>query len=221
MSLRSRLILRATLGLLLYGAMLFVPAGALLFWQAWVFLAITLSFILSVFGYFYRHDRALLERRIQGKEKLPEQRRLIELLRPAFFLAGVLPGLDHRWGWSHVPGWLSLVSDLVLAAGLALIFWVTKVNSFASRTIQVEAGQPVISNGPYALMRHPMYSGSILLWISMPLALGSYVAWPAFALLVPFYVLRLLHEEKFLDKELPGYREYCLRTRFRLVPHVW
>lgn len=114
-----------------------------------------------------------------------------------------------------------MVSDIVLAGGLALIFWVTKVNSFASRTIQVEAGQPVISSGPYALMRHPMYSGSILLWLSMPLALGSYVAWPAFALLVPFYIFRLLHEEKFLDKELPGYRQYCQQTRFRLVPHVW
>jgi len=103
MSLRSRLILRASFGLLLYGAMLFVPACALRFWQAWVFLAIALAFILLVFGYFYRHDRILLERRTQRKEKRPEQRRLVQLMRPAFFLVGILPCLDHRLGWSQVP----------------------------------------------------------------------------------------------------------------------
>ena len=90
-----------------------------------------------------------------------------------------------------------------------------------SRTIEVEAGQKVISSGPYALVRHPMYSGSLLIWLSAPLALGSYVAWPAFALLIPFYVYRLFNEERFLRRELPGYSEYCLRTRFRLVPYVW
>lgn len=99
--------------------------------------------------------------------------------------------------------------------------WVLKVNSFASRTIQVESGQKVISTGAYTLVRHPMYSGSVVILLFTPLALGSYIALPAFAMLVPFYVLRLLNEEKVLRQELPGYSEYCLRTRFRLVPFVW
>lgn len=100
-------------------------------------------------------------------------------------------------------------------------FWALKVNSFAPRTIEVEAGQCVISSGPYALVRHPLYSGSLITWLSMPLALTSYVTWLAFALLTSFYVFRLLSEENFLRQQLPGYSEYCLHARFRLVPYVW
>jgi protein-S-isoprenylcysteine O-methyltransferase Ste14 len=114
-----------------------------------------------------------------------------------------------------------LLCQALILGGLLLVVWVMKVNSFASRTIQVEAGQRVISTGPYRMVRHPLYSGSLVMWLATPLALGSYIAWPAFALLIPFYVFRLLNEEKVLRQELPGYPEYCLRTRFRLVPFVW
>jgi protein-S-isoprenylcysteine O-methyltransferase Ste14 len=221
MGLLSRLILRIAGVLLMTGAMLFVPAGTLRYWQAWAFLAVIFAFILPVFVYLYRHDRQLLERRMRGKEKLREQRRVIQWFKPAFLVVLLLPGLDHRLGWSSVPPWLSLLCDGFVMGGLLIILWVVRVNSFASRVIEVAAGQRVISSGPYALVRHPMYSGSVLMFLSMPLALGSYIALPAYALLVPFYVLRLLHEEKFLDKELPGYREYCRQTRYRLVPYVW
>jgi protein-S-isoprenylcysteine O-methyltransferase Ste14 len=221
MSLRSRLTLRIAGFLPMAGAMLFVPAGTMRYWQAWAFLAVIFAFILPVFVYLYRHDRQLLERRMRGKEKLSEQRRAIQWFKPAFLAVLLLPGLDRRLGWSSVPPWLSLLCDGFVMGGLLIIVWVVRVNSFASRVIEVEAGQRVISSGPYALVRHPMYSGSVAMFLSMPLALGSYVAWPAFALLLPFYVFRLLHEEKFLAKELPGYREYCLRTRFRLVPYIW
>jgi protein-S-isoprenylcysteine O-methyltransferase Ste14 len=221
MSLRSRLILRAAVGLLLSGAMLFVPAGSLQYWQAWAFLAIVFSFIPFTFFYFYRHDRQLLERRLRSKENLREQRNLIRYLKPVFVLVMLLPGLDRRFGWSRMPVWVSIVADAALIGAFVLLFWVIKVNTFASRTIGIEPGQKVIDTGPYALVRHPMYSGSILLFISLPLALGSYVALPAFALLLPFYVLRLLYEEKFLEKEFSGYREYCQRTRYQLIPSVW
>jgi protein-S-isoprenylcysteine O-methyltransferase Ste14 len=221
MSVRSRLILRAAGGLLMAGALLFVPAGTLRFWQAWAFLAVTFGFLIPVFVYLYRHDRQLLERRLRSQEKLVEQRRAIQWLKPVFFLVLLLPGLDHRLGWSSVPPWLSLLCDGFVLGGLLVTLWVFRVNSFASRLIEVEAGQRVVSSGPYALVRHPMYSGSVMAFLAMPLALGSYVVWPAYALLVPFYVYRLLHEEKFLAKELPGYCEYCLKTRYRLVPYVW
>ena len=150
----------------------------------------------------------------------------MRLLEPVFFAAFLLPGLDYRFGWSRtslgaVPLWLTLLAQALLLGGLFFVVWVMKVNSFASRTIQVEAGQRVISTGPYRMVRHPMYLGSVVLWLSTPLALGSYFAWPAFALLIPFYVFRLLNEEKVLRQELPGYPEYCLRTRYRLVPFVW
>jgi protein-S-isoprenylcysteine O-methyltransferase Ste14 len=116
---------------------------------------------------------------------------------------------------------LSLVSDALVAAGFGFVFWVLKVNSFAGRTITVDAGQKVISTGPYAWVRHPMYLGAIVLWTFTPLALGSWVALPAFVLLIPFYVIRLLNEEKVLRAELPGYSDYCLKTRCHLIPAVW
>ena len=163
---------------------------------------------------------------MQSKEKVSEQRLLIRLLKPVFFAAFLIPGLDYRFGWSRayvgaVTLWLTVLSQVLILGSLLLVFWVLNVNSFASRTIQVEAGQSVISSGPYSMVRHPMYSGSVVMWLVIPLALGSYVACPAFALLIPLYVFRLLNEEKVLRQELSGYSEYCLRTRYRLVPFVW
>ena len=176
--------------------------------------------------YLWKRDPQLIERRLQSTEKFREQRLLMRVLKPVFVAAFVLPGLDYRFGWSRrylrgVPLWLVVACQAVFLGGLLLVFWVMKVNSFASRTIQVEAGQKVISSGPYGLVRHPMYSGSLLMWLATPLALGSYFAWPAFALLIPFYMFRLLNEEKVLRRELPGYPEYCNHARYRLVPRVW
>ena len=226
MSLKSKIVLRLFLSLILIVAMLFIPAGSLRFWQAWVFISLVFLPVVSSYVYFYRHDPQLIERRLQSKEKVSEQRVLIRLLKPIFFAAFLLPGLDYRFGWSRtslgaVPLWLTVFAQVLILGGLLLVFWVLKVNSFASRTIQVETGQSVISSGPYSMVRHPMYSGSVVMWLSIPLALGSYVAWPAFALLIPLYVFRLLNEEKVLRQELSGYSEYCLRTRYRLVPFVW
>ena len=226
MSLKSKLILRFSLGLILVAAMLFIAAGSLRFWQGWTFMALLFIPGISSIIYLYKHDPQLIERRLQRKEKISEQKLIVRLLKLVSFTAFLLPGLDYRWGWSRtalgaVPLWLTLLSQALVLGGLLLVVWVMKVNSFASRTIQVEAGQKVISIGPYRIVRHPMYLGSLVMWLSTPLALGSYFAWPAFALLIPFYVFRLLNEEKVLRKELPGYPEYCLRTRFRLVPYVW
>src|SRR5271169_196969 len=226
MSLKSKIVLRLFLSLIFIVAILFVPAGSLRFWQAWVFIALVFVPVVSSYVYFYKHDPQLIERRLQSKEKVSEQRFLIRLLKPVFFAAFLLPGLDYRFGWSRtslgaVPLWLTVFAQVLILGGLFLVFWVLKVNSFASRTIQVEAGQSVISSGPYSMVRHPMYSGSVVMWLSIPLALGSYVAWPAFALLIPLYVYRLLNEEKVLRQELSGYSEYCLHTRYRLVPFVW
>jgi len=226
MSLKSRIFLRFAVLLVLFSAMLFIPAGSLKFWQGWAFMA--LIFIPSVifFIYFYKHDPQLLERRLQRKEKIREQKILVSVLKPFFLFAFLLPGLDYRFGWSRtivgaVPLWIVLLAQALLLGGYLFVIWSLKVNSFAARTIQVEDGQKVISTGPYRLVRHPMYTGSIVLWLCTPLALGSYITWPAFALLIPFYFFRLLNEEKVLCKELPGYSEYCLRTRFRLIPFIW
>jgi protein-S-isoprenylcysteine O-methyltransferase Ste14 len=226
MSLGSRLIGHFAVSLIVLASLLFIPAGSLRFWQGWAFMAVVFIPVVSSMVYLYRHDPRLIERRLQSREKISEQRLLIRGLKVVFFAAFLLPGLDYRFGWSRrflggVPLWLELLSLALVFGGYLFVFWVLKVNSFASRTIQVEAGQKVISDGPYGIVRHPMYLGSLLIFLAVPLALGSYFAWPAFALLIPVYVLRLLNEEKVLLQELPGYSEYCERTRFRLVPYVW
>jgi len=226
MSLGLRVVLRLLFGLLFMSVMLFIPAGTWRFWQGWALMGAMFPVIAGSFAYLYRHDRPLVERRLRGREEIREQKNLIRLLRPLFFLAFLLPGFDYRMGWSRAtlgaaPPWLSVMFDALVFGGLLLVFWVLRVNSYASRTIRVETGQEVISRGPYAFVRHPLYSGSLVMWLSIPIALGSYVTWPAFAMVAPFYVYRLLHEEKFLRGELPGYSEYCERTRFRLVPGVW
>jgi len=226
MSLKSRFLLRFSLVLIFAAAMLLIPAGSWRFWQGWAWLAV--FFIPNLFFFFYlsRHDPQLLERRMQVKEKVGAQNLIKAVGGLIFFSSLLLPGLDYRFGWSRtllrpVPLWLTLLCLALVLSGFMLVFWVLRVNSFAARTIQVEAGQPVISNGPYRIVRHPMYSGLVMLFLATPLALGSCIAFPAFALLIPIIVLHILSEEKILCQELLGYTEYCLRTPFRLVPFIW
>jgi protein-S-isoprenylcysteine O-methyltransferase Ste14 len=221
MSLKFRLVLRFLILAVVFGALLFIPAGSFRFWQGWTYIAVL--FVPGVLGfvYFYRHDPQLIERRLQFKEKVREQRRIMMFVKIAWLIAFVLPGLDRRFGWSRSPLWMTIFSQAVVFAGYVMSFWIVKVNRFASRTIQVEPGQKVISSGPYRLVRHPMYAAMCAMWLFTPLALGSYFALPAFVLLIPLIVFRLLNEEKVLRQDLPGYPEYCLRTRFRLVPFLW
>jgi protein-S-isoprenylcysteine O-methyltransferase Ste14 len=176
--------------------------------------------------YFYRHDPQLLARRMLTKEKVGAQKVVMLLWKLLSVPAYLLAGFDHRFGWSRqflvpVPGWLTGLALLLLPAGYLLFFWVMKINRFAASIIQVESGQTVTDTGPYRHVRHPMYSGFLLLWLAAPLALDSFVAVPVFALALPLLVLRLLNEEKFLRRELPGYAEYCRRTPCRLIPFVW
>ena len=224
MSLKWRLVLRVVFMPVVWGAFLFLPAGSFRFWQGWAYLIITLAFVLSTFGYFYKHDPQLIERRLRRgwrKETVREQKLIMKLVFVTMVIAFLLPGLDHRFGWSHPPLWLTILAQAFVVGGFLMIFWTFKTNSFAAATIQVEPDQKVISTGPYAIVRHPMYLGVDVWFLFTPLALGSYFALPVFALLIPIIVLRLLNEEKVLRQELPGYSEYCLNTRFRLVPFVW
>jgi protein-S-isoprenylcysteine O-methyltransferase Ste14 len=161
MGLRSRLALRFLLGIVVFSALLFIPAGSLSFWQGWVFIVTWFISGFFALAYFYKHDRQLVERRLRFKEKVREQKRIMVLVYVAWLIAFVLPGLDHRFGWSHLPLWLTILSQVVVFCGLVTIFWVSKVNRFASRTIEVDPGQEVISGGAYHLVRHPMYLGCL------------------------------------------------------------
>jgi len=190
----------------------------------WAYFIISLAFILSALGYFYRHDPQLIERRLRRgwrQETVREQKLIMKFVPAIMLIAFLLPGLDHRFGWSHLPLWLTILSQALVLGGYLMIFWTWKSNSFAASTIRVEAGQRVISTGPYGIVRHPMYLGVDIWLLFTPLALGSYFGLPVFALLIPLIVVRLLNEEKVLRQELPGYVEYCLHTRFRLMPFLW
>jgi protein-S-isoprenylcysteine O-methyltransferase Ste14 len=210
------MVVRFSLGFAIFVAVLFLPAGTLKYWQGWAFLATWFVPGITGLGYFYKHDPQFVERRMKRKEKVREQKFIMMFLYMVFAIAFLLPGLDHRFGWSHPPLWLTLVSLALVFGGYMLTLLVMNANRFAASTIQVEPGQTVISTGPYRLLRHPMYFGICVMMLFAPLSLGSYVALPAFVLVVPFVILRLLNEEKFLRQELPGYTEYCFRTRFRL-----
>lgn len=226
MSLQSRLAGRFAFGVAIGIGVLFVPAGSFHFWEGWVFVAEMVAASLFTSIYFYRHDRGLLERRLETKEKENTQRIFRKLFAPLWSCGLILTGFDYRFGWSaslfgHVPPlWVTVEAQALVMVAYWLVFQVMNANSFASSVIQVDAGQTVVSTGPYRLVRHPMYSAITLMLLATPLALRSYVAVPPFVLLIPLLVFRLLNEEKLLRQKLPGYAEYCERTRFRLVPFV-
>jgi len=226
MSLKARLILRVVVGMPVFAAILFVPAGTLRFWQGWTLMGLMFTPMFIFVAYFYKHDPELLKRRLEMKEKVGAQRVIMAFMMPVAVVAYLLPGFDYRFGWSRKwlgpePLWLTVSAEVLFLAALLTAYRVVVVNRYASRTIEVAAGQPVISTGPYAVVRHPMYSAMLLSLLLAPLVLGSYVAVAAFALFIPIIVLRLLNEEKVLRQELPGYAEYCERTRYRLIPYLW
>ena len=226
MSLKSKLILQCAITFLVASALLFVPALTLKYWEAWAYLAIMFIPMLAFSAYYYKHDPAVVKRRMQTREKETEQKWIMRAAMTICILGFMVPGLDHRFGWTRrltggVPLWVEIVAQGLVLAGYLGTMWVIDLNRYAARTVQVEEGQRVISSGPYRFVRHPLYAGGLLMWLATAVALGSYVALPFFALLVPVFVLRLLNEEKVLRRDLPGYAEYCQGTPYRLIPYIW
>jgi protein-S-isoprenylcysteine O-methyltransferase Ste14 len=225
MSVQWKAILRIAVTMLFFAAIVFLPAGTWHFWEGWVYLCVWFLPGLGFFAYFAWNDMELVRRRMQSNEPIKEQKAIMAAMYVIILVGFVLPGLDFRFGWTRgwggVPLWLIVVSLAMVLAGSFLSFWVMYVNRYAARTVQVEAGQKVISSGPYAWVRHPMYSGILLMMLFTPLALASYVAVPVFALTVPVLMARLLNEERLLRRELPGYVDYCERTQHHLVPYLW
>ncbi|MEZ4382701.1 MAG: isoprenylcysteine carboxylmethyltransferase family protein [Nannocystaceae bacterium] len=206
---------------LVLGAFIFAPAGTLRFWPGWLYLLCLLGPMAAMTVYLLRRDPELLRRRMKMQEKRAAQGRLIKAFGLLYYAAFLLPGFDHRFGWSEVPAAVIVAADLALLAGYALFAWVLKTNSYAARTIEVEAGQRVITSGPYAFVRHPMYTAVIVMMTATPLALASYWATIPFLFLPLFLALRVRDEEAMLRGELAGYRAYCAKVRWRLVPGLW
>jgi protein-S-isoprenylcysteine O-methyltransferase Ste14 len=224
MNLTARAVLAlAGLGVVL-GLLLFLPAGTARYWQAWIYLSIFTGTSLLITVQLLRHDRALLERRMRGgpsAEKQPAQKFIMLWTSIGFVGLLVVPALDHRLGWSEVPLAVVVLGDLLVLVGFYLISLVYQANTFASATIEVTADQKVISTGPYAIVRHPMYASASLYLLGTPLALGSYWGFLALGAMMPFLIWRLVDEERYLAKNLSGYTEYQKTVRHRLVPFVW
>jgi protein-S-isoprenylcysteine O-methyltransferase Ste14 len=209
---------------LVMALLLFVPAGTTPYWQAWVYLFVFMGASVLTTIDLMRRDPALLERRMSGgptAEKRPAQR-LIMLCTSVGFIAMLLvPALDHRYEWSVVPLGVVVAGDVLVAVGFYLIALVYRENTFTSATIELADNQRVVSTGPYAVVRHPMYASGSMYLLGTPLALGSYWGLLVLGALMPFLIWRLLDEEGFLAKNLPAYTEYQQRVQYRLVPFVW
>jgi protein-S-isoprenylcysteine O-methyltransferase Ste14 len=214
----------AVFGVAFFGVALFLPAWTFGYWQAWFFIAvfITASIIPSV--YLAVRNPAALQRRMKAgptAETRPVQRVLISAIVLSVVATLVVSSLDHRFGWSTVPVWVVVLGNVLVFVGLSLAELVVVQNGYAGATITVEDEQPLVSTGLYGLVRHPMYSGTLIMMIGTPLALGSLWGMLAVALTLPVLAARILDEEKMLNEELGGYREYTTQVRYRLVPHLW
>jgi protein-S-isoprenylcysteine O-methyltransferase Ste14 len=204
--------------------LLFVPAGTVRYWQAWVYLSIFFGAAAFTTMFLMQKDPALLERRMSGgptAEKRPTQRFIMLCTSVGFIALLVVPALDYRLAWSRVPLSGVVVGDALVAVGFYLIFLVYKENTFTSATIEVAPDQTVISTGPYAIVRHPMYASALLYLLGTPFALGSYWGLAPLVGMLPFLIWRLFDEERFLALNLPGYTDYQKKVCHRLVPRIW
>ena len=224
----NQLVIRAFAGLffllIVMAIIIFVPAWTLDYRQAWIFLVVFFVPPLLITIYLMKHDPKLLERRTTagpGAEQERIQNIIQALAGLAFIAIFIVSALDHRFGWSTVPAYVTALGDVLVIFGFYLVFLVFKENTFASGTIEVVAEQRVISTGPYALVRHPMYIGALVMLVGVPLALGSWWGLLAIIPMTLVLILRLLDEEKFLAKNLAGYRDYQSKVRYHLFPLIW
>jgi len=219
--LAGKAVVRLGGGTIVISALLFGPAGTFDYWQAGLLLATVMALLVSVAAYLLITDPARFERRMRTREREKEQRLVVLIGAVAFGAAFLVPGLDRRFDWSPIPPLVSIAGNFGIVAGYLLFYFVMRVNSYASRVIEVAEHQRVISTGPYAVVRHPMYVASFVIFLSSPIALGSW--WGLVAMLpqVFVYVARILNEEAVLARDLAGYAEYMQRTRYRLIPGIW
>jgi protein-S-isoprenylcysteine O-methyltransferase Ste14 len=224
----SQLNIEAFVGMLelaiVLGLTIFLPAWTLDYWQAWVMVAVFFACTLAVTLYLMKNDPKLLERRVKagvGAEQERSQNIIQAFAALAFIALFVVSALDHRFAWSIVPLALIALGDILIVVGFCIVFLVFKENTFASGTIEIGAEQKVVMTGPYALVRHPMYVGALVMLVGVPLALGSYWGLIAIVPMVVVLVARLLDEEKFLARNLTGYSEYQSKVRYHLVPLIW
>jgi protein-S-isoprenylcysteine O-methyltransferase Ste14 len=208
-------------GIMIVSALLFIPAGSLRFWNAWIFMGVLFIPMLFVIFYLIIRDPELLFKRMNTKEKENTQKKVVLLTSIIFLSAFIISGLDFRFQWSKVPLLVVILSSIFVLSGYILFFIVMRQNSYASRVVEIQEKQKVIDSGLYGIVRHPMYSAAILMFMFMPLVLGSFFA------LIPLVIFpfqmgkRMKNEELILEKGLDGYIDYKKKVRYKIIPFLW
>lgn len=220
-ALKTKIAIRFSSIPLFIGLLVLLPAGTFRFWHVYAYFAVLVIPMIFVIFYFLKKNPSFLERRSRMKEKQAQQKPVVWISTIIFLIGFMLPGFDYRFGWSNVKTFIVIVADIIVLSGYMIIIFVFKENSYASRIIEVSKNQKVISTGPYRIVRHPMYLGVLIMFLATPFALGSYWAIIPFTALPVIFVMRILNEEKLLSEQLPGYKEYCTKIRFRLIPFIW
>lgn len=221
MKLALSALIKFTFGLALVGALLFLPAGSLAFFNAWLFIGLLFVPMLILGIVLLVKSPDLLKKRLDAKEKQNAQKGVVAMSALLFLAGFIVAGLDFRFGWSHMPAWAVAVASAILLISYALYCEVMRENAYLSRTIEVQDGQKVVDTGLYGIVRHPMYAVTIWLFLAIPVLLGSLYALLCFLPYIPVIVVRILNEEKLLSEELDGYEEYKKRVKYRLLPLIW
>ena len=209
------------LGLILVMTVLFLPAGTLRYWNAWLLIGLLFIPMLIVGIILSISNPNLLKRRLESKEKETKQKEVILLSGVMFVLGFIIAGLNYQYRWNILPNSVIIISSIIFIISYILYGEVLRENEYLSRTIKVEKNQKVIDTGLYRIVRHPMYAATILLFLSIPLILGSIISFIVFLMYPIIIIKRIENEEKVLEKELKGYKEYKRKTKYKLIPYIW
>ena len=221
MKLLINALLKFTCGLLMVGLLIFLPAGSFAYMHGWLLIGLLFVPMLIAGFVMYFKSPEFLKKRLDVKEKQAAQKGVLALSGVMFIAGFVVAGLDHRFHWSKMPSWVVIAASVFFVLAYSLYAEVMRENAYLSRTIKVEEGQRVVDTGLYGIVRHPMYMVTILLFVMMPLVLGSWFALIPFAFYPAIIIVRLKDEEDLLTRELPGYAEYKRKVRYRIIPFVW
>lgn len=208
-------------GLLAVALLVFLPAGTLRYWHGWLFLAVLFLPMTLLGAVLFVKSPELLRKRLQTKEKEGEQKKVVALSGVMFLVGFLLCGLNVRFGWFLLPKWVSLLASAVFLLGYGMYAEVLRENAYLARTVEVQSGQKLIDTGLYGVVRHPMYAATVLMFLSMPLILGSAVSFVIFLAYPLILVRRIRNEEEVLSKGLGGYESYCQRVKYKMIPCIW
>ena len=209
------------LGVILVGAILFLPAWSFFYWNAWLFMGILFVPMFIAGIVMLGKNPELLQKRLDAKEKESEQKSVVALSGLMFLAAFIVAGLDWRFGWTNMPNWVVWVATGLFMLSYLLYAEVLRENTYLSRTIEVQEDQKVIDTGLYGIVRHPMYMATLVLFLSMPLVLGSLYSFIIMLVYIPIIAKRIRNEEKVLEEGLPGYKEYKQKVKYKVIPFIW